>query len=173
MPHIHKLIDFTAEVFIVFNHKVLLRKHDKYKIWLSIGGHIELNEDPNQAVIREAREEVGLNIILDNRLLPVKKEDSTEDLIPPYYLKRNRINDNHEHITFVYFALSDTDNINELVSRERSEECKWFTKEDLLKSKEVLPSIKFYAKKALEKLDKNKKKLLKWPEGFEKEEDGF
>jgi len=53
MPHIHDKIDFTVEVFIVHNNKVLLRKHDKYKIWLSVGGHIELNEDPNQAAIRD------------------------------------------------------------------------------------------------------------------------
>ena len=59
MPHIHKLIDFTVEVFIVHKHKVLLRRHDKYKKWLSIGGHIELHEDPVEAAIREVKEEVG------------------------------------------------------------------------------------------------------------------
>ncbi len=62
MPHIHEKIDFTVEVFIVYDNKVLLRKHDKYKKWLSIGGHIELDEDPNQAAIREVKEEVGLDI---------------------------------------------------------------------------------------------------------------
>ncbi len=36
MPHIHEKIDFTAEVFIVNSDKVLLRKHDKYKFWLSV-----------------------------------------------------------------------------------------------------------------------------------------
>lgn len=53
MAHIHEKIDFTVEVFVVFQNKVLLRKHDKYKIWLSVGGHIELDEDPNQAALRE------------------------------------------------------------------------------------------------------------------------
>ena len=64
MPHIHEKVDFTVEVFIVHNGKVLLRKHDKYKIWLSVGGHIELDEDPNQAAIREVKEEVGLDVKL-------------------------------------------------------------------------------------------------------------
>jgi len=46
MAHIHEKIDFTASVFVVHKNKVLLRMHDKYKMWLSVGGHIELDEDP-------------------------------------------------------------------------------------------------------------------------------
>ena len=64
MPHIHEKVDFTVEVFIVYKDKVLLRKHDKYGIWLSVGGHIELDEDPVQAALREVKEEVCLNIEL-------------------------------------------------------------------------------------------------------------
>ena len=70
MPHIHEKIDFTSEVFIVYQDKVLLRIHDKYGRWLSIGGHIELDEDPVQAAIREAKEEVGLDIEIEDGLLP-------------------------------------------------------------------------------------------------------
>ena len=49
MAHIHEKIDFTTSVFIVRNGKVLLHKHKKLGIWLQPGGHIELDEDPNQA----------------------------------------------------------------------------------------------------------------------------
>jgi len=31
MPHLHDKIDFTVETFIVYNDRVLLRMHDKYK----------------------------------------------------------------------------------------------------------------------------------------------
>src|SRR3989344_1951021 len=34
------------------------------KIWLSVGGHIEHDEDPSQAAIREVKEEVGLDVKL-------------------------------------------------------------------------------------------------------------
>ena len=64
MPHIHEKIDFTVEVFIVHKDKVLLRMHDKYKKWMSVGGHIELHEDPVEAAHREVKEEVGLDIEL-------------------------------------------------------------------------------------------------------------
>ncbi len=62
MPHIHEKIDFCVEVFIVHKNKVLLRVHDKFKFWLSIGGHIELDEDPIEAAYREVKEEVGFTL---------------------------------------------------------------------------------------------------------------
>src|ERR1700689_3987133 len=108
MPHIHEKVDFTVEVFIVYKDKVLLRKHDKYKIWLSVGGHIELDEDPNQAAYREVEEEVGLQIELWD---PRSVDDSDEyfkEIIPPTILglhgSIHPTNHDHKHITMVYFA---------------------------------------------------------------------
>jgi 8-oxo-dGTP pyrophosphatase MutT (NUDIX family) len=152
MPHINDEIDFTVEVYVVCQNKVLLRKHDKYKIWLSVGGHIELNEDPNQAALREVKEEVGLDVVLfDNRIL---KTDNLKykELIPPKFLNRHYINDNHEHITMIYFAFSKTDEIKSS-EEEKSEEIKWFTKKELDEEKfDLKENIKFYAKEALREL---------------------
>lgn len=64
MPHIHKDIDTTVEVFLVHKNRALLRKHDKYNLWLSVEGHVELNEDPNEAALREVKEEVGMDAAL-------------------------------------------------------------------------------------------------------------
>ena len=60
MPHVHEKIDFTASVFIVNGDAVLLGKHEKFHRWLQPGGHIELDEDPNEAALREVKEETGL-----------------------------------------------------------------------------------------------------------------
>lgn len=154
MAHIHEKIDFTVEVFIVYKNRVLLRIHDKYKKWLSVGGHIELNEDPNEAAIREVKEEVGLDIELDDSLEIFKQKSETTELIPPYFINRNRISDTHEHVTLTYFATSNTDIISETDDDEKSGGCKWFTKKQLIESQELMPNIKFYALKALEKLSK-------------------
>lgn len=151
MPHIHEKIDFTVEVFIVYKNRVLLRKHDKYKMWLSIGGHIELDEDPNQAALREAKEEVGLNIKLYGRPLDFNEKEYKE-LIPPKFLNRHRINKNHEHITLIFFAKTDTDKLK-LSEKEISEECRWFNKEELENNKYgIKESIKHYALSALKEL---------------------
>lgn len=153
MPHINEKIDFTIEVFIVYNNKVLLRKHDKYKIWLSVGGHIELDENPNQAAIREVKEEVGLDIELFKGETPFFNLNiEYKELIPPMFLNIHRINPTHEHVTLVYFARSNTDAIKKS-KKEESEECKWFTKEELdTPLYEINENIRFYAKRALEKL---------------------
>ncbi|HLD19927.1 MAG TPA: NUDIX domain-containing protein [Patescibacteria group bacterium] len=151
MPHIHEKIDFTAEVFIVYQHTVLLRKHDKYNIWLSVGGHIELDEDPNQATIREVKEEVGLDITLYDALRPFKSEvhDYTE-LIPPMFMNRHRINNAHEHITLTYFATAQTNSVkNE--GREQSTDIHWFTKKELTDpTLDIHDHIRHYALAALE-----------------------
>jgi len=113
MPHIHEKMDFTTEVFIVFQGKALLRRHDKYKRWLSVGGHIELDEDPVQAAIREVKEEVGLDIEIVGTVpgIPPDPKDDFEEVIPPRFMYRNHINEKHEHVTMVYFARSKTDKV--------------------------------------------------------------
>jgi len=151
MPHIHEKIDFTVEVFVVYKNKVLLREHDKYKFWLSVGGHIELDEDPNQAAIREVKEEVGLDVELVNDLLPFKmKTEEYQELIPPKFANRHNISDAHEHVTFTYFGKVKSDNI---IPEKKDDTWKWFSKEELDKNeKGIREHILFYAKQALAEL---------------------
>lgn len=150
MPYIHDKIDFTVEVFIVYNNKVLLRKHDKYKLWMSVGGHIELNEDPNEAAIREVKEEVGLEIELyRNPKLPKINSSGCKDIIRPVFMNRHKINNKHEHVTFVFFAKSTNDKIK-LSEKEKTDECKWFSFEELENPLyDIKDHIKIYAKSAL------------------------
>lgn len=55
---------FTATVYILERQKILLIKHPKLGKWLPPGGHLEPNETPEDAAIREAFEETGLHISL-------------------------------------------------------------------------------------------------------------
>ncbi len=158
MPHIHEKIDFCVEVFIVHKNKVLLRVHDKFKFWLSIGGHIELDEDPIEAAYREVKEEVGLDIkIIGDAHGPTDDEEKNRGytyLIPPRYLGRHPVGEGHEHIAFVYFATTDSDTVLESVlDHEKGVETKWFSMEDL-ENIELVPNVKFYAVEALKALSK-------------------
>ncbi len=158
MPHIHEKIDFCVEVFIVYKDKVLLRIHDKLKIWLSVGGHIELDEDPVQAAYREVKEEVGLDIqIIGEAHGPTDQEEKNRGykyLIPPRYLGKHPVNDTHEHIAFVYFATSESEDIaDSVLDHEQGMETKWFTMEEL-ENTELVPNVKFYAEEALKELGK-------------------
>lgn len=154
MPHIHEKIDFVADVFVVYKDKVLIRKHDKYDKWLAVGGHIELDEDPNQAAIREVKEEVGLDTELVGERLEMKSGEwaGYSDLIPPRYMNIHSINETHQHISLIYFAKSNSDKVRE-AETEKSKGYKWFTKEDLEKNEvDLSEPIKFYALRALEEL---------------------
>lgn len=118
MPHIHDKIDFCTEVFVVFGNKVLLRMHDKYDIWLGPGGHIELDEDPDHAAIREVKEEVGLDVqLFQDTHYPMTNREGFQELLRPQFVNRHRINETHEHICFYYFATSNTDQL--ILSRNR------------------------------------------------------
>jgi len=152
MPHIHEKIDFTAEVFLVYKNTVLLRKHDKYKIWLSIGGHVELDEDPNQAAVREVKEEVGIDVKIADKVLNFNAGENYQELVPPRFLNRHRISDTHEHITMVYFATTDSDKTIQ-GDHEVSEDLRWFTNEELDDpAYGIRANIKYYAKEALKEL---------------------
>ena len=137
MPHIHEKVDFTVEVFIVYKNKVLLRMHDKHHAWISIGGHIELGEDPEESAIREVKEEVGL----EAKIVGGKKgigDGSQEnkgylDLIPPKYLGMHPAGGIHKHITLVYFAISNSDKILDATNNEEKAETCWVSKEELKK----------------------------------------
>ena len=149
MPHIHEKIDFVSEVFIVYNGRVLLRKHDKYGIWLGVGGHIELDEDPNEAAIREVKEEVGLDVKLVGKRTPQLTEGEDE-LVVPMFMNRHRPGSSpiHEHIVLIYAAKATTDIV---IPEQASDEWRWFTmKEIQAKPPGIAENILFYAEAALQ-----------------------
>ncbi len=150
MPHIHEKIDFTVEVFVVHKNTVLLRKHDKYKIWLSVGGHIELDEDPNQAAVREVKEEVGLDVELVDARPDLKRDDSSfKELITPISLNRHTISPAHEHVSMIYFA---TSNSAAVIPEKENDEWKWCTQSEIDALENISADIVYYAKKALREL---------------------
>ena len=150
MPHIHEKIDFTVDVFIVYENKVLLIFHRKHNRWLQIGGHIELNEDPDETLFREVKEECGLDIEIIGGKQPNFEIKGTKFLYAPVFMNIHDINETHKHIGLVYFAKAKS---NKLVLSEREHsDIRWFGKEDLDKPEFNLDeAVKFYAKEALSK----------------------
>ena len=154
MAHIHDLIDFTVGAYIVHENKVLLVDHIKLKTWMPIGGHIELDEDPEQAIVREIKEESGLEVEIIGALKPDILAPGVKPLLAPVYMDIHDINESHKHIGLVYFSKSNTSKVT--LAEEEHHDIKWFTKEELSNPKfAVRPYIKFYAEQALEKLSKD------------------
>lgn len=113
MAHIHDRIDFAVAVFVVYERKVLLVHHRQLGKWLPLGGHIELDEDPETAALREVKEESGLEVELLGERPPITCP-GTRALITPRFLDVHRISPTHEHIGMIYWARPKTDpNCNE------------------------------------------------------------
>jgi len=153
MPHIHEKIDFTATVFVVYKNKVLLRLHDKYKKWLGVGGHVELDEEPNQAAVREVKEEVGLDVVLVGKIPDVKSEAKCfRELLPPRFMNIHYVNDTHQHMDMIYFAKSDSDDVRP-EGDDISTDWRWLTKEELEKNElGIREHTLFYALEALKQV---------------------
>jgi ADP-ribose pyrophosphatase YjhB (NUDIX family) len=146
MPHIHELYDFTITVFIVHDGRVLLVNHPKYDKWIPMGGHIELDEDVEEALFREIKEETGLEVeILSEK--PAIDSPETKFLLTPAYLDVHQANPPHKHISFTYFARAKDDTFT--LSNEHTA-IKWFAKEDLEDpAYKLTPAIQFYCNEAI------------------------
>ena len=96
----------TATGFVVADGKVLLHWHRKNRLWLPFGGHIELNEDPVQCVLREVEEETGISVELFGHADRFAF-DEPRQLPPPVTVLLERASDGaqwHEHIDLIYFC---------------------------------------------------------------------
>lgn len=149
MPHIHKLIDFVVSVFIVRRGRVLLVYHKKYREWLPIGGHIELDEDPEQALYREIHEECGLKARVLAKA-PRIAHPGVKPLPTPDYVDAHRIGASHKHVAFIYFATAASGCVK-LHTREHRQ-YRWVSRADLGGKEFALSrSIRFYCERALER----------------------
>jgi len=78
---------FTA-TGIVFNSekKILMIHHNKLQVWLPPGGHIDENELPDDAVLREILEETGVKakIISRTRNLNIIEKEHCRELAIPF-----------------------------------------------------------------------------------------
>jgi 8-oxo-dGTP pyrophosphatase MutT (NUDIX family) len=94
---------FTVAVFVVHHGRVLLHYHRKLGKWLPPGGHIEDNELPDEAAVREVLEETGIRArLVGPHGLPI---DEPRQLVVPAGIQVESIYPDHEHIDLVYFAV--------------------------------------------------------------------
>ena len=98
---------FTATGFVVHEGHVALHWHPKVKAWLPPGGHIDENEDPVQAVVRETEEETGLRIEVVEAG-PRLSLTYPSQVPPPFTIMVEDIDDpdrgHHQHIDMIYFC---------------------------------------------------------------------
>jgi 8-oxo-dGTP pyrophosphatase MutT (NUDIX family) len=118
---------FTASCFIIdAEGRLLLHHHRRLDRWLQMGGHLEPDETPQEAALREGAEESGLR--------DLKLRDAIFDLdvhdIPP-----SESDPEHAHFDVRYLArTSAPDAIT--IARGESNELAWF---DLERAAALMP----------------------------------
>ena len=124
---------FTVAVFVVHDQRVLLHYHRKLGKWLPPGGHVEDSELPDDAAVREVREETGIRAhLLGDRGLPDVQDP--RQLVIPAGIQLERIYPGHEHIDLVYFARPDPDEVSAAEVDPRlaeSDQVGWYAAADL------------------------------------------
>jgi len=130
-------LDLTVGACIVADKKILLMHHAKLDKWLFPGGHIEQNETPDDAILREVREETGLEAQF-KQYGEVNISPDVKKLAIPFYANVHSVG-NHNHFCSYYFM--SVDNVN-LTKNNESKDLKWFTYDEIKQSNELLQNIK-------------------------------
>ena len=94
---------FTCSVYVyrADTRQFLFIKHKKLGKWLQPGGHVDPDELPDTAAVREVLEETGLCVELLGERLPRET-----DPVRPYGVQLNVIKaGEHEHIDLIYLAV--------------------------------------------------------------------
>ena len=136
--------DFTATTFVVHEQRTLLLHHRKLGMWLPPGGHIDPNELPDHAALREVREESGLEVELQQQGHFL---GHIQVLPQPYCILLENISPGHQHIDLIYFARVCG---GSLAHAEReAHAARWFTWEELGEA-EIAEDIRELGRRAIE-----------------------
>ncbi|MDO8515168.1 MAG: NUDIX hydrolase [bacterium] len=146
--------DLTSNSFIFDKDKVLLVYHKKYSMWIGVGGHIEADETPDEAAIREIKEEVGIDVNILNGNINFGVFDNTvKNCYLPFHADVHNVGDHHHYAQ--YYACTIKNGTPKLLD-EFHKELFWFTEDEVEKDERIQPKTKQIVKKAFEVYKKTK-----------------
>jgi 8-oxo-dGTP pyrophosphatase MutT (NUDIX family) len=148
--HFHYAVDFTVACYIVKDSRVLMIHHRALDKWLPLGGHIDPGEDPDQALLREIREESGLEVEIAAPRAPIDGP-AVRALYTPAHVNIHRITDTHSHVVNIYYARWRSG--EPVLAAAEHNEIRWFSAGDLSDPRfGVQPDVRWYALDALDRL---------------------
>lgn len=141
--------DLTVCACIMAEQKLLLILHRKLKLWLFPGGHIEKDETPDAAVLREAAEEVGLAVELVKEHAD-KGPGEIEVLAVPFYVNLHSVGDHH-HVGLFYLCTAPRAAVQ--LNAGESDAYRWLSAEETASSPLLTDDIRKIARLAFGRYD--------------------
>ena len=127
---------FTATVYIVNDGATALHHHERLGIRVPPGGHVDRDELPHVAGLREVREETGLEADLHVDRADI--EPPAGEVLPqPAHMLLYDIDIHpdgrvgHQHIDHVYFAAVESREIDPAASEAPADVWAWYDATDL------------------------------------------
>jgi 8-oxo-dGTP pyrophosphatase MutT (NUDIX family) len=151
---------FVATVYAVNDGAVALHHHDKLDMWLPPGGHIDRDELPHRAAVREVREELGLDPDL---LAPEGAiESSTVESIPqPQHFLLEDIDTcdgrvAHQHVDFIFYGEVESRAVDPADGEQPAGDWRWFTAGELRERADTLePDVVEIGQRAIEAVEQS------------------
>jgi 8-oxo-dGTP pyrophosphatase MutT (NUDIX family) len=133
----------TVTTFISARGCTLLHWHEKNRMWLPAGGHIEPDEDPIQAAVREALEETGLPIVILPTSAPYSYKEPPQ-LTSPVTIMVEEIpatpsEKAHQHLDMIYFGQLDGQSDAGEASLPSTNSWRWVSAETLRNNEGLAP----------------------------------
>ena len=128
---------FVATCYVVNDGATLLHEHGRLGMWLPPGGHVDRDELPHEAAVRETREETGLEPDLVADRGPYDTDEVASLPRPTAFLLEDidvhqdgRVA--HQHVDFVYVGEVDSRTVDPAGRDEADPDAwRWFTPAEL------------------------------------------
>ncbi|MBW2978322.1 NUDIX hydrolase [Candidatus Woesearchaeota archaeon] len=142
--------DLVVAGFLIHNNKVLLIHHKKLDVWLPCGGHIDKGETPDNALKREFKEELNLDIRILNRNNIPMDGNIIKQLAVPFYVNVHQISKTEDHDHCCLYYLCQPKNPEKIIAnKDELKDFAWVSIEEL--NQDHIPAdVRNIAKKAFE-----------------------
>ena len=141
---------FVTTVYLVNDSlEVLLSWNKNMQTWIPVGGHLEVGDTPEEAIVREVKEETGF----DFEFIPSEtfENNGNVKVLSLHRIQIDNVPHHNKHINFVFIGkLKNYD--KKVTETDEQEKLKWFSEEDLKNDPIMFESVRKVALEAIEKV---------------------